>query len=116
MKKTLSDFKRAIHTGMEIEYVACERRNYNDEECTYEGEYHDATASIPEERRRARYVSYVDTTGFYMKLPDDKSVKGSFCAFPKAGDIEFTGEEFIITDRALYGQPYQKRRYRFVIK
>jgi len=114
MKKTLGEFKRTVHTGMEIEYVRCENRAYDSKEETYTGEFF--ATEIPEAKRDTRYVSYVDTTGFYLKRPDDKGLRGSFCEWPKAADLEFNGDTFVIIDRSLGNVEFQKRHYKITIK
>lgn len=97
-KKTLADFKRDIDTGLHIEYVKNEERAFNYEKHTHEGAFH--PTEIPDRMRGIRFVSYVDTTGFYLKKKDDITTRGSFCGFPKATDLQYDGENFTITDRA----------------
>lgn len=112
--RTLAEFKRAIHTGMEIELVRMEERPYSDELRAHAGDYRDVV--IAEKLRGPRYVSYVDTTGFYLKRSDDKSIKGSFCGFPKAAQLAYSGPAFIITEVDSRGDEFQKRHYKIVIK
>lgn len=111
--KTLAEFKRAIHTGMEIELMRQEERKYSDELRVPDGEYKDVPVSAF--KAGVRYVSHVDTTGFYLKHSDDKSKRGSFCGFPKAADLAYNGDEFTITER-MHGVEFQKRHYKIVIK
>lgn len=112
--RTLAEFKRAIHTGMEIECVRFETRAWNAETNRHGGEFYDIPLS--EKLIGARYVSHVDTTGFYLKQPQDKSKKGSFCGFPKAADLAYNGHEFVITDRTSRGDECSRRHYKIVIK
>ena len=111
--KNLAEFKRAVHTGMEIELVRQEERKYSDEERQPAGEYRDVPISAF--KTGARYVSHVDTTGFYLKRSDDKSKRGSFCGFPKAADLECAGDTFTITER-MKGVEFQRRHYKITIK
>jgi hypothetical protein len=69
---------------------------------------------IPNNREGIRYVSHKDTTGFYLKRPEDYTIKGSFCPWPKASALEYTGDTFTITDIAKNGEPYQMRTYKIV--
>jgi hypothetical protein len=114
MIRTLAEFKRAIHTGMEIECEGIEQRAWSNERSTYAGESY--AAPIPEMMKGARYVSHVDTTGFYLKSPEDKTKRGSFCAWPKKADLEYRRDTFTIADRHRDGQIYQKRHYRITVK
>lgn len=110
--KTLADFKRTITVSTYVEYVKCEERTYNSETGRYDGEFY--TLPVPEKVAGRRYVSYVDTTGFYLKRSDDKSAKGSFCGWPKASQLEFDGESFTITETTNKGDAYQKRTYKII--
>ncbi len=116
--KTLAQFKRDIMEGVEIECVGIMEREYDNEKQTHAGEW--SEKAIAEKMQGVRYVSKVDTTGFYLKHKDDESKKrGSFCGWPKAGDLEYTELEngrFIITDRANDGEAYQKRTYIIIKK
>lgn len=113
--KTLADFKRAIHTGMEIECVRFEVKAWSfDERRTYIGEFYDI--HIAEKLQGAQYVSHIDTTGFYLNQVNDKTVPRSFCGWPKARDISFDGDTFVMTDRDSRGNEYQKRHYKITIK
>lgn len=111
MKKTLADFKRDIDTGMHIEYVKLEERLYSNVTMDYEGEF--IERPIPEKMQGVRYVSYKDTTGFYLKRPDDKSAKGSFCGYPKASELEYDGDTFTITEVGRT-KAWQRRHYKII--
>lgn len=110
--KTLSEFKRDIDTGMHIEYVQCMERVYDSIKQTHTGEW--IERPIPEKISGVRYVSYKDTTGFYLKRADDKSQRGSFCGWPKASDLAYTGDTFTIVEKAKDGEPYQMRSYNII--
>lgn len=112
MNKSLAQFKRDIATGMSIEYVTCRNREYDSIKKTYVGEWF--TLPVPEKMQGIRYVSYKDTTGFYLKREDDKSAKGSFCGWPKANELEYTGDTFTIVDITHEGEPYQMRHYKII--
>ena len=112
MTKTLAQLKRDIARGVNIEYVQNEQRIYSEPDRGHVGPWH--IMPIPEKRRGLRYVSHTNTTGFYLKRPEDYTVKGLFCPWPKASDVEYTDDTFIITDRAKNGQPYQMRTYKIV--
>lgn len=112
MTKTLADLKRAIHTGMEIEYTKREERAWSNEEHAHAGELY--VAPIPDKMKGPRYVSHIDTTGFYLKRSDDKTVRGSFCGWPKARDLAYEGDTFAITDRGSKDEIYQVRTYKIV--
>lgn len=108
----LADLKRVIHTGLEIHLVRIEERTFNAQKRLHDGEFHDMP--IAEKLRGARYVSYVDTTGFYLKQGHDKGTKGSFCAWPKASELEYVGMEFVITEYSKEGEAYQRRHYKIL--
>lgn len=109
MTKSLAQFKRDIATGLHIEYVQCKERRFDYERDTHAGEWYDVP--VPEKLQGVRYVSYVDTTGFYLKKADDKSIRGSFCGFPKADNLAYAGDTFTIVEKAKNGEPYQMRSY-----
>lgn len=110
--KTLADFKRAIQTGTEIEYVKCEERAWSDQQLKHVGELY--PVRIADDKRGARYVSHKDTTGFYLKRSDAKAIRGSFCGWPKAAELEYEGDQFIITDVSRDGEVYQRRYYKII--
>lgn len=112
MRKTLAQLKRDIATGRHIEYIQCKERVFDYQRDTYTGQWHEVP--IPEKMQGVRYVSHVDTTGFYLKQPHDKSERGSFCGYPKADDVAYIGESFVIVERAKNGEPYQMRSYRII--
>lgn len=112
--KTLAEFKRAIHTGMEIECTEIEERRFDQKIQGAAGEYF--PIAINEKMKGPRYVSHVNTTGFYLKRADDKSAHGSFCNWPKASDLEYNGNKFTVTERDSHGGEWQKRHYKIVIK
>lgn len=77
--KTLSQLKRDIERGTNILTIT--------NECK------------PDTQNTMRTVSYVDTTGFYLKdLRDETNKKGSFCGFPKAKHLKYTNDTFKIDD------------------
>lgn len=112
MKKTLAQFKRDITTGTHIEAIKFEERPWSNEARGFVGEFREVP--IAEKIAGVRYVSHKDTTGFYMKRPEDKSVKGSFCAWPKAAELEFDGDTFSIVDVERDGTPSMRRTYKIV--
>lgn len=48
--------------------------------------------------KKMRTVSYKDTTGFYLKGIDDTTGRGSFCQWPKASELQISGNVFVISD------------------
>jgi len=80
--KTLKQFKQDIEIGDSIIVI-----NYKDE----------FTNEIPEKMKKIRFVSYKDTTGFYLKSIDDTTKRGGFCWYPKAKELEYNGNTFTIS-------------------
>ena len=105
--KTLADLKRDINPGCSIELI----------------EYLDATTQdqIPEKLKGIRYITKKDTTGFYLNPTPEDGKRGSFCNFPKAGNLSYIGDTFVISEHyphdsmsPLAGKLYQKRTYRLL--
>ena len=103
--KTLADLKRDIAIGNSIELI----------------EYLDATTQdqIPEKLKGIRYVTKVDTTGFYLNPTPEDGKRGSKCDYPKASNLSYVGDTFTISEHYPYdmnsplaGKLYQKRTYR----
>lgn len=110
MKKTLAQFRRDIDKGVHIEYVRlAERVN-----CIEPDETKLIERPVPEERRGIRYVSYKDTTGFYLKKPNGPSTRGSFCGWPKAANLTYVDDSFIIQEVNKRGEVTQKRFYNII--
>lgn len=109
-KKTLADFKRDIGTGMTIECVQIQEVPWNSATGRHDGE--PVMRGVGERMQGPRYVSYVDTTGFYLKRPNDVGARGSFCGYPKASELSYYGDEFTITERDQHGDVWQVRTYR----
>jgi len=61
-----------------------------------------------------RIVTYKDTTGFYLKGIHDTNTRGSFCNWPKASNLEYTDNLFIITEKDQAGNIWQKRYYQII--
>lgn len=88
---TIKQFKESIKIG---DAILCTEYKNN------------FTQEVPEKMKMTRYVSYKDTTGFYMKELTDRS-RGSFCAYPKASELTVTGDTFTIKDQYL-ARTYQR--------
>lgn len=103
--KTLADFKREINVGYIIECV-------NVQEPT--NKYTNTLVSVgPTERMQGkRTVTYKDTTGFYLNQTLENGKRGSFCGFPKASDLLYTGDRFVITEKYNNGKVWQVRHYK----
>lgn len=59
-----------------------------------------------------RFVTVVDTTGFYLNHVCDNGHRGSHCGWPSASRLSFAGNEFAITELDEYGEVWQIRKYR----
>ena len=114
MNKTLAQLKKDIEVSTYIEYIKREERpnDYINNEYIPTGEF--IQLPIPEKIQGRRYVSYKDTTGFYLKQPTDKSMRGSHCQWPKASQLTYTDDTFIITETTKAGHPYQRRTYKII--
>lgn len=112
MKKSLSQFKKDIQTGMHIEYIQNMERAFDSVKHTHMGEWY--RTELPERIQGVRYVSYKDTTGFYLKKSADTSERGSFCGWPKANELAYFDDTFTIIDYANNGEPYQMRTYKII--
>lgn len=112
MTKTLAGFKRGIEVSQAIELVRYQQKRFSSVEQRYDGQFFNDP--IPEKMQGVRYVSYKDTTGFYLKRTDDKSQRGSFCGYPKAGELEYDGDTFTITEVDRHGTAYEKRTYKLI--
>jgi hypothetical protein len=44
------------------------------------------------------FITYKDTTGFYIKRLGDTTNRGSFCGWPKASELSLGQNTFTITD------------------
>ena len=97
---TIKEFKESIHVGDNIlltEYTQCSA-------------FGDALVSneIPEKLKGMRFVTYKDTTGFYMKgIKDETNRRGSFCEWPKASELSVEGDTFTI-DNVWLKRTYQR--------
>jgi hypothetical protein len=113
MKKTLADFKRDIKALDKIELVKIEEGKFIDDE---QGYSELMEVAIKEKIQGIRFLNYKDTTGMYFKkldeLPD--KTRGSFCNYPKAENLEYTGESFKITEKDQKGRVYQIRTYKII--
>ena len=116
--KTLADFKREVEVGMKVQCNGVEESKIL--ETWAGGNLSDAPRGplqvVPLAERMAgvRTVTYKDTTGFYLNATPEDGKRGSFCGFPKAGDLEYTGGTFTITERTHKGEPWQRRHYTLV--
>ena len=111
MKKTLAQFKKDMQTGTVIEYVKLEQRIYAG---GVELQKEFTSLPVPEKMQGHRYISHVQSNGFYLKRADDKSIKGSFCDFPKAPQLEYIDDTFTITEVTASGEPWQRRTYKVI--
>lgn len=110
--KTLSDLKRDIQVSAYIECIKIEERFFDHTINDHAGEWMDIP--IHERMQGKRYVSYKDTTGFYLKREDDKSARGSHCSWPKASELSYDGEVFTITEKTSKGSEWQRRTYKII--
>lgn len=108
MTKTLAQLKRDIAAGVVIEWVKLEELGYSNK----------AAGLQPVEikpERKTRTVSVVDTTGFYLKNEHTEAgKKGSFCGWPKAAELDYSGDVFTITEIDHHGDVWQKRTYKII--
>lgn len=110
--KTLTDLKRAVQVSACIECIKIEEKMWNDNVQDHTGEW--ITMPIHEKMQGKRYVSYKDTTGFYLKRADDKSARGSHCSWPKASELSYDGDVFTITGKTSKGSEWQRRTYKII--
>ena len=90
---TLKQFKQDIELGDSIIVIEYKSKTTNE---------------IPDKMKRLRFVSYKNTTGFYLKSIDDaRDSKGSFIPYPKAKDLEYKDNIFIISNDGLNTITYQ---------
>lgn len=80
---TLKQFKQDIELGDSIIVIEYKSKTTNE---------------IPDKMKKLRFVSYKDTTGFYVKSIDDaRDLKGSFREWPKAKELKYNGDTFTIS-------------------
>lgn len=90
---TLKQFKQDIKLGDSIIVIEYKSKTTNE---------------IPDKMKKLRFVSYKDTTGFYLKSIDDaRDSKGSFVQYPKAKDLEYKDNIFTILNNGLNTITYQ---------
>jgi len=111
-KKTLADFKRDIKVSQHIELVGYDVKQFDSVKGRYDGKFF--SLPIPEKMSGTRYVSHKDTTGFYLKRPDDKSARGSFMGYPKASQLDYRDDTFVVTEIDRHDEPYEKRTYKLI--
>ncbi len=105
MIKTLADFKRDIEVGDSVIITEIMERDFQTKEIS--------AIEVPEKIKGMRMVTYKDTTGFYLATPSTPAGKrGSFCNYPKADNLQYDGEKFIITELDKGGQIWQTRAYK----
>jgi len=80
--KTLKQFKQDIEIGNSIIVIDYKSKTTNE---------------IPEKMKKIRFVSYKDTTGFYLKSIDDTTKRGSYREWPKAKELQYNGNTFTIS-------------------
>ena len=80
---TLQEFKQDIELGDSIIVIDYKSKTTNE---------------IPKKMRKIRFVSYKDTTGFYLKSIDDTNKRGSFREWPKAKELEYNDNIFTISN------------------
>ena len=69
---------------------------------------------IPEKLQGDRKVTYIDTTGFYLKgINNNDITKGSFCGFPKASNLKYDGDTFTIQEKD-DERVWQQRIYKLI--
>lgn len=84
MTKTLAQFKQDIELGDSMIVIEYKSKTTNE---------------IPDKMKRLRFVSYKDTTGFYLKSIDDaRDSIGNFLKWPKAKELEYNGDTFTISN------------------
>lgn len=105
MTKTLADFKREINTGDKLQIIEILEDHLENGLVSIE---------IPEKLKPVRTVSYKDTTGFYLKVDPQPTGKGSFCNYPKASDLTYTGDTFTIAEKDSRGNIWQERTYKII--
>lgn len=80
---TLKQFKQDIELGDSIIVIEYKSKTTNE---------------IPDKMKKLRFVSYKDTTGFYLKSIDDaRDSRGSFLQYPKAKELKYNGDTFTIS-------------------
>lgn len=109
--KTLSDLKRDIKVLDKIQLVKIEQGNYIER-----GLYTPLVeVAIKPAIAMLRRVTYKDTTGIYLKdVAINDMTKGSFCGWPKAKELEYNGDTFIINEYDTTGVLWQKRTYKII--
>lgn len=109
--KTLAQFKRDINV---LDTIVCV--SYFEAKFLGENKWGKLEKiAVPEKLAKMRYVAKKDTTGFYLKdIGDNTTSRGSFLGFPKASDIQYTGDVFNITDRTKDGIAYLVRSYQII--
>lgn len=83
-KKTLSQLKKDIQIGDNILMTSFIGQNGENK--------------LNDKINKIGFVSYKNTTGFYIKRIDDKSRRGSFCEWPKSRGLEYIDTVFKISD------------------
>jgi len=117
MKKTLSQFKKDVKRGMLIEYKRNVVYPQVDNQTGDMSKFMYSTVgyekNVPERMQGVRYVSHVDTTGFYLKqgYENGDNKRGSFCGYPKASELDYQDNDFVIYDTSEMGQVFQERHY-----
>lgn len=110
--KKLSDLKRDIQVSAYIECIKIEEKMWNNNTQDHAGEWMDIP--IHERMQGKRYVSFINTQGFFLKRPDDKSRIGSCCSWPKASELSYDGDVFTITEKTSKGTEWQRRTYKII--
>ena len=105
---TLAQFKKDLRIDDVIETISVKNDHIN-----HKGVLIDMP--IPEKLQGERKVSYINTTGFYLKpCSDFTDKKGSFCGYPKASNLIYDGDTFIIQDNddgRIWGERIYKKLY-----
>lgn len=90
--KTLAQFKKDLRIGDVIIVTSVKNDHVDNKGVLFD-------IPIPEKLQGERKVSYIDTTGFYLKDNNDfTDKKGSFCGYPKASNLKYDGDTFTIQD------------------
>ena len=115
--KTLAQLKRDIKPGTKILHNGREEAHPVAEYC---GNMSNApygplqVVPIPEKLQGTRIVTHVDTTGFYMNATPEDGKRGSFLGFPKASELEYNDNTFIVTCHTSAGHVWLRMHYEII--
>lgn len=107
--KTLAQLKRDLKIGDTIEVVEIKEARYlgNDENSQFlYGEM--LPVEVKEKMQGPRRITKIDTTGFYLSKDN---TRGNFCGYPKASELEYIDNVFIVIEKTDEGITWQTRKY-----